>query len=120
MGGVVREQGRAARLRLLRRERLLAALLQLMRRCGGEGAADAGAAAGNAAAGAGNAADSSGSGSTRTTPSAEPSDAQLQELTTAQLAAAAAAAVASGAHAVRGATGPEVAQALMDYFVFKR
>jgi hypothetical protein len=47
------------------------------------------------------------------------SDEQLQELSNEQLAAAAEAAAAS-CHVARGATGEEVGECLLDYFVFKR
>ncbi|WIA30902.1 hypothetical protein OEZ86_000954 [Tetradesmus obliquus] len=47
------------------------------------------------------------------------SDEQLQELSSEQLAAAAAAAAAA-CHAAAGATGNEVGECLLDYFVFKR
>jgi uncharacterized membrane protein YgcG len=46
-------------------------------------------------------------------------DEQLQELSNEQLAAAAESAAAA-CHAARGATGEEVGECLLDYFVFKR
>jgi hypothetical protein len=135
--GVAREQGYRGRAQLLRRETLLRHLMQQLLQVSPGDSSDTSDIFGSSNSSSSGGVSSSGSGSgwevgdgSSSSSSAgwevhngkflqAVSDEQLQELTNEQLAAAAEAAAAA-CHAAREATGEEVGECLLDYFVFKR
>ncbi|KAF6256433.1 hypothetical protein COO60DRAFT_104854 [Scenedesmus sp. NREL 46B-D3] len=134
--GVAREQGYRGRAQLLRRETLLRHLMQQLLLVAPSGSADTGSmfdssSSSSSSGGGGSGMESQDGGSSTSSSSSggwevhdgkftqAVSDERLQELSNEQLAAAAEAAAAS-CHAARGATGEEVGECLLDYFVFKR
>jgi hypothetical protein len=130
--GVAREQGYRGRAQLLRRETLLRHVMQqLLQASLGDTSDIFSSSSSSGVSSSGSATGwEIGDGSSSSSSSAgwevqdgkfvqAVSDEQLQELSNEQLAAAAEAAAAS-CHVAGGATGEEVGECLLDYFVFKR